>query len=162
MNHELDMDRIIDRDPRHNRRIRSGLPHREEPDSLRKFPKERRQFFKAGSRRQKSLFTICKNVTRYITYTHSYNEVKMHSYKYSLLGVVAAVAMSLTAIAPASAEPIASSNPSPNSITLSAEDKMEISDILTSYGVDEEKAQYLVSRYEHGYAWDSFTPGSSQ
>ena len=67
MNHELDMDRIIDRDPRHNRRIRSGLPHREEPDSLRKFPKERRQFFKAGSRRQKkSLFTICKNVTRYI------------------------------------------------------------------------------------------------
>ncbi|GJD13780.1 hypothetical protein BIFAD42_07640 [Bifidobacterium adolescentis] len=54
MNHELDMDRIIDRDPRHNRRIRSGLPHREEPDSLRKFPKERRQFFKAGSRRQKN------------------------------------------------------------------------------------------------------------
>lgn len=85
----------------------------------------------------------------------------MHSYKYSLLGVVAAVAMSLTAIAPASAEPIASSNPSPNSITLSAEDKMEISDILTSYGVDEEKAQYLVSRYEHGYAWDSFTPGEA-
>lgn len=68
----------------------------------------------------------------------------MHSYKYSLLGVVAAVAMSLTAIAPASAEPIASSNPSPNSITLSAEDKMEISDILTSYGVDEEKAQYIL------------------
>lgn len=82
----------------------------------------------------------------------------MHSYKYSLLGVVAAVAMSLTAIAPASAEPI-ESNPSSNSITLSAEDKMEISDILTSYGVDEGKAQYLVSRYEHGYAWDSFTPG---
>lgn len=54
MNHELDMDRIINRDPRHNRRIRSGLPHREEPDSLRKFPKERRQFFKAGSRRQKN------------------------------------------------------------------------------------------------------------
>lgn len=102
---------------------------------------------------------IYKNVTRYITYTHSYNEVKMHSYKYSLLGVVAAVAMSLTAIAPASAEPIESSNPSSNSITLSAEDKMEISDILTSYGVDEGKAQYLVSRYEHGYAWDSFTPG---
>ena len=68
---------------------------------------------------------IYKNVTRYITYTHSYNEVKMHSYKYSLLGVVAAVAMSLTAIAPASAEPIESSNPSSNSITLSAEDKME-------------------------------------
>lgn len=63
----------------------------------------------------------------------------MHSYKYSLLGVVAAVAMSLTAIAPASAEPIESSNLSSNSITLSAEDKMEISDILTSYGVDEEK-----------------------
>ena len=85
----------------------------------------------------------------------------MHSYKYSLLCVVAAVAMSLTAIAPASAEPIASSNPSPNSITLSAEE-MEISDILTSYGVDEEKAQYLVSRYEHGYAWDSFTPGKQE
>ena len=102
---------------------------------------------------------IYKNVTRYITYAHSYNEVKMHSYKYSLLGVVAAVVMSLTAIAPASAEPIESSNPSSNSITLSAEDKMEISDILTSYGVDEGKAQYLVSRYEHGYAWDSFTPG---
>ena len=83
----------------------------------------------------------------------------MHSYKYSLLGVVAAVAMSLTAIAPASAEPIESSNLSSNSITLSSEDKMEISDILTSYGVDEGKAQYLVSRYEHGYAWDSFTPG---
>lgn len=63
----------------------------------------------------------------------------MHSYKYSLLGVVAAVAMSLTAIAPASAEPIESSNLSSNSITLSSEDKMEISDILTSYGVDEEK-----------------------
>lgn len=84
----------------------------------------------------------------------------MHSYKYSLLGVVVAVAMSLTAIAPASAEPI-ESNPSSNSITLSAEDKMEISDILTSYGVDEGKAQYLVSRYEHGYAWDSFTPGEA-
>lgn len=54
MNHELDMDRIINRDPRHNRRIRSGFPHREEPDSLRKFPKERRQPFKAGSRRQKN------------------------------------------------------------------------------------------------------------
>jgi len=86
---------------------------------------------------------IYKNVTRYITYTHSYNEVKMHSYKYSLLGVVAAVAMSLTAIAPASAEPIESSNPSSNSITLSAEDKMEISDILTSYGVDEITSEFL-------------------
>lgn len=26
---------------------------------------------------------IYKNVTRYITYTHSYNEVKMHSYKFT-------------------------------------------------------------------------------
>lgn len=27
---------------------------------------------------------IYKNVTRYITYTHSYNEVKMHSYVISI------------------------------------------------------------------------------
>ena len=67
MNHELDMDRIIDRDPRHNRRIRSGLPHREEPDSLRKFPKEKETVLQSRQQKtKKSLFTICKNVTRYI------------------------------------------------------------------------------------------------
>ena len=48
------MDRIIDRDPRHNRRIRSGLPHREEPDSLRKSPKEMRKFFKACKKKKKN------------------------------------------------------------------------------------------------------------
>ena len=42
--------------------------------------KTRRRFFKAGSRRQKNHSSrFVKIVTRHITCTHSYNEVKMRN-----------------------------------------------------------------------------------
>lgn len=79
--------------------------------------------------------------------------------KYSLLSALAAMVLALAVTVPANAESIPTSDVSAKRVVLTSKDKAELSDALTRYGVNKETAQILISRYEQGYAWDSFMPG---
>lgn len=79
----------------------------------------------------------------------------MVNYKYSILKILSIITISLaslTSVTPASAE---------MSATLTPDNKIEIAEALEHYGVNKNTTQYLISRYEHGYAWDSISPGKT-
>lgn len=83
----------------------------------------------------------------------------MNNRLYSCLGAIVAVVMSLAAAVPANAESISLKGNSAKHAVLNSLDRKKIYDTLTHYGVNKETVQLLISRYEQGYAWDSFTPG---